>query len=164
MRAPRYRRLELRLQGSKRARLKSRVPQTLRREPFRPTGVSSSYHGERSYLAIALPAILFAGAGRLRIAAAVGSAYKCKSGREAVGKSAGNPQTAICWRLLSAQRGIIHAVFFRWFRFLCKTAGFANGARPGSFPVVLWKYLPIRRFTVATMTPTLERLFLTPGL
>jgi hypothetical protein len=47
------------------------------------------------------------GAGRLGSRAhgcAVGSAYKCKLGREAVGESARNPQTAICWRLLSAQR------------------------------------------------------------
>jgi hypothetical protein len=85
-----------------------------------------------------------------------------KLGREAVGQSARNPRTTICWRLLSAQRESSRAAFFQWFRFSCETAGLVNGARPGSFPVVLWKHLPIRRFTVATMAPTLERLFLTP--
>ncbi len=87
-----------------------------------------------------------------------------KLGRGAVTDPARNPQTAIGWHLLSAQRLSTRAVFFRWFRFRCDTAGFANGARPGSFQVVLWKYLLVRRFTVVTMTPTLELLLLTLGL
>jgi hypothetical protein len=73
--------------------------------------------------------------------------YKHKLGREAAGKAARNPQTAICWRLLSAQRVCTHAVFFRWFRLRCETADFVNGARPDSFPVVPWKHPPFWRFT-----------------
>ena len=84
-----------------------------------------------------------------------------KLGRGAVDKPAKNLQSSFYWRPLSAQPVRCCAVFFRWFRFLCETAGFVNGARPGSFQVVLWKYLPIWRFMVVTMTPTLDRLFLT---